>query len=185
MSTLHAAFFLILAGGTTSAFAERIACESDQDRLEACTTVLPGSRIRLVEQLSRTPCVEGRNWGVDTTRNSIWTSGGCRAVFDVQPPRNDPYSKEYRGDEPLRDEPRRDPQYADSLHAHADGVRTKARDACIDQAMSGSAFGPGRITAGDARWIGHGLFAVGLDTPDGPLTCTVDPDGNVRSMDGR
>ena len=82
MSALRAALILILAGGATPAFAEQITCQSDQDRPDACTTVLPGSRVRLVEQLSRTPCVEGQNWGVDTNHGSIWVSRGCRAVFD-------------------------------------------------------------------------------------------------------
>ena len=95
MSALRAVFVLILAGGTTSALAEQITCESHQDGVEACSTVLPGSRVRLVEQLSKAPCIEGQNWGLDTKLNSVWISSGCRAVFDVKPPRDDPNAKRH------------------------------------------------------------------------------------------
>ena len=101
MSTLRAALILVLAGWTTAAFAERTTCESHQNGVEACSTVLPGSRVRLVEQLSNTPCIEGQNWGLDTKLNSIWISSGCRGVFEVKPPHDDPNAKrnEQRGDD--------------------------------------------------------------------------------------
>jgi hypothetical protein len=86
MSALRAALILILAGGATSALADQITCESRQQRAEACSTVAAGSSVRLVQQLSNTPCVEGSNWGTGPDRDSIWVSAGCRAVFDVQPP---------------------------------------------------------------------------------------------------
>ena len=189
MSTLRAALFLILAGNATSALAEHITCESPQGNLEACTTVQPGSSIRMVQQLGNTPCIEGRNWGVDTNHNSIWISGGCRAVFDVQAPSNGPNSEaQYRDNEPReeppRDEPRGDPGYASSQYGRADSMRA-VRDACIDEAASGQRFRPAQVTASDPRWIGHGMLSVNLDTPVGPLTCTVDRDGNVRSIDSR
>jgi hypothetical protein len=95
MSVLRAVFILILASGMTSAFAEQITCESHQDGVEACSTVLAGSHVRLVEQLSKAPCIEGQSWGLDTKLNSVWISGGCRAVFDVKPPRDDPNSKRH------------------------------------------------------------------------------------------
>lgn len=190
MSALRAALILILAGDATSALAEQITCESHQGGIEACTTVPPGAHVRFVEQLSRTPCVEGRNWGVDTIHNSIWTSSGCRALFDVQASRNDAYSEvPYRDDElrdePRRDEPRRDSYYTSSQYVRVDNMRAKARDACIDQAASDQAFRPDQIGASPARWIGHGMLSVSLDTPDGPFICTVDRDGNVRSIDSR
>lgn len=190
MSALRAALFLILAGNATSALAEHITCESPQGNLEACTTVQRGSSVRFVQQLSNTPCIEGRNWGVDTNHSSIWISGGCRAVFDVQAPRNDSYGEaQYRDDEPReeprRDEPRGDPGYASSQDARADSMHAKVRDACIDEAASGQAFRPAQVNASDPRWIGHGMLSVNLDTPAGPLTCTVDRDGNVRSIDNR
>ena len=35
--------------------------------------------VRLVRQLSRTECVQNRNWGL--YRHSVWVKDGCRAVF--------------------------------------------------------------------------------------------------------
>jgi len=95
MSALKTALTLVLATGTTAAFAEQVTCESHQDGLEACTTILAGSQVRIVKQLSDAPCVEGKSWGVDTTRNSVWTSAGCMAVFDVKPPQDDPNAKRH------------------------------------------------------------------------------------------
>ena len=40
-----------------------------------------GSDVRLVSQVSKTRCVEGRTWGWN--RAGIWVSGGCAAVFRV------------------------------------------------------------------------------------------------------
>jgi hypothetical protein len=37
--------------------------------------------VRLIRRLSDAPCVEGRTWGYD--RDGIWTSRGCRAIFEV------------------------------------------------------------------------------------------------------
>ena len=41
-----------------------------------------GSRVWLVRQISKTPCVEGRNWGWN--RAGVWVDGGCDGVFRVQ-----------------------------------------------------------------------------------------------------
>ena len=36
---------------------------------------------QLTKQLSKTPCVEGHNWGWD--QRGVWVSRGCRAEFVV------------------------------------------------------------------------------------------------------
>jgi DUF3011 family protein len=41
-----------------------------------------GSKVWLVRQVSKTPCVEGRNWGWN--RAGVWVDGGCDGVFRVQ-----------------------------------------------------------------------------------------------------
>lgn len=41
-----------------------------------------GSRVYLVRQISKTRCLEGRNWGWN--RAGIWVDGGCEGVFRVQ-----------------------------------------------------------------------------------------------------
>ena len=40
-----------------------------------------GSRVRLVQQISKTRCVEGRTWGWN--RAGIWVDKGCGAQFLV------------------------------------------------------------------------------------------------------
>jgi hypothetical protein len=85
----------------------------------------------------------------------------------------------YRGDESRRDEPRSDPRYINSQYERADNIRERARDACIEAAPS-QAFG-----ASTAHWLGQGSLWVTLDTPTGPLICTVGRDGSVRSIDRR
>lgn len=57
-----------------------VRCESRDNRTERCA-VGGGGDIRLVRQLSGSPCVRGRNWGTDS--RGIWVSGGCRAEFSV------------------------------------------------------------------------------------------------------
>ena len=262
MSSLRAAILLIIAGGATTAYAEQITCESHQSQTEACGTLQPGGNVRLVQQLSNAPCVEGQNWGIRTSPNhdAIWVSGGCRAVFDVQPSYNSTAdsahydnstadrvqydnnardnvqyadtshspawrrgfddgergmfdrradSAEYRdgyraGKDALRNEnrysgtgnppdayrgveppPPSDERADGQRYASGDSPRRIARSACIEQAASGQPFGPDQIRTGDVRWIGQGVMAVNVDTPDGPLMCTVDRDGNVRSIESR
>ena len=57
-----------------------IRCESRDSR-----TVLCGADVRygvrLVSQLSRSSCIQGRTWGV--ARNGVWVSQGCRAQFRI------------------------------------------------------------------------------------------------------
>jgi hypothetical protein len=264
MSSLRAALILIIAGGATTAYAEQITCESHQSQTEACGTLQPGGNVRLVQQLSNTACVEGQNWGIRTSPNhdAIWVSGGCRAVFDVQPSYNSTadrvqYDNDARDNSQYADTSQAPPQYADTSHSpawqrgfddgergmfdrradsaeyrdgyragkdavlnenrysdtrnppdayrsaepppppprdeRADGQRYAsgesprriARSACIEQAASGQPFGSDQIRTSDVRWIGQGLMAVNVDTPDGPLMCTVDRDGNVRSIESR
>ena len=57
-----------------------VRCESRDNRTERCAAG-GGGDIRLVRQLSGSPCVRGRNWGTDS--RGIWVSGGCRAEFSV------------------------------------------------------------------------------------------------------
>jgi DNA-binding transcriptional regulator/RsmH inhibitor MraZ len=59
----------------------QVTCESKGNRRAECTMDTRG-RVRIIRQLSGSQCVEGRNWGV--TGNSVWVSGGCRAVFSSE-----------------------------------------------------------------------------------------------------
>ncbi|GAB2520357.1 DUF3011 domain-containing protein [Lysobacter humi (ex Lee et al. 2017)] len=62
------------------AAAERFRCESDNGGPRFCPVDARGS-IRLVRQLSRSPCTEGRTWGRD--RGGVWVEQGCRGEFEV------------------------------------------------------------------------------------------------------
>jgi hypothetical protein len=57
-----------------------IRCESRDSRTVYCG-VDSRAGVRLVRQLSSSPCIEGRSWGV--ARDGIWVSRGCRADFRV------------------------------------------------------------------------------------------------------
>ena len=111
MYTLRAAIFLVLAGSASLAFADQVTCESQQEATERCPLNGPSS-VTLAEQISKTPCIEGRNWGVDG--NAIWVSGGCRARFDLQPQ----YDRTARYDAQYGDE--RSPEWQ---HGFEDGQR--------------------------------------------------------------
>ena len=226
MSVLRTALLLAIAGTATSALAEQITCESHQNAAEACGTVQPGSSVRLVRQISNSPCIQGRSW--DSSDDSIWVSQGCRAVFDVQPPPGRGVADENDGyQQPYRDEQRAQPRYAEQQdesndddagrgdddrgdyegddsrqadedqprdghrsydgrhYAHADSRRESARQSCIERTISEYSFAPDEVTSTAVRWIGEGRISVSLDTPNGPMACTVERDGDVRLIDRR
>jgi hypothetical protein len=58
-----------------------VRCESQDGRTQTCPAD-GAERVNLARQLSRTECVEGKNWGVN--RDGIWVDDGCRADFEVQ-----------------------------------------------------------------------------------------------------
>ncbi|MET0581938.1 MAG: DUF3011 domain-containing protein [Pseudoxanthomonas sp.] len=74
---------LLLAGWAHSVAAEpaggmRFRCESERTQQHYCE-VDTREGITLVKQLSRTPCMQGRNWDYD--RHGVWVSHRCRAEF--------------------------------------------------------------------------------------------------------
>lgn len=56
-----------------------VVCESHDGAVRECATGFRGPAV-LMENLSSTPCVEGRNWG-NTGRGTVWVQAGCRASF--------------------------------------------------------------------------------------------------------
>lgn len=56
-----------------------VTCESEDERYRRCNTGFRG-RARLVRQLSRSECIEGRSWGQGN--GMVWVSRGCRARFE-------------------------------------------------------------------------------------------------------
>ena len=81
--------FQLLSDGDTEPVAvaprgKLVMCESIKSLAQRCA-VETGAGVRLHKQLSRTQCVEGRNWGYDG--NGIWVEEGCRGEFEVDAPR--------------------------------------------------------------------------------------------------
>lgn len=62
------------------AFSYTIVCESEHKRYQRCPADIRGP-VRLINQFSDAPCIQGRTWGYD--RHSIWVDKGCRAEFEI------------------------------------------------------------------------------------------------------
>lgn len=69
-------------GGNWGGSSYSIECSSDDNRMRSCAWERRQGRPVLIQQLSRTQCVEGRNWGYNG--NSLWVNGGCRARFGAR-----------------------------------------------------------------------------------------------------
>lgn len=61
---------------------KEVTCESVGNEQTECDMDTHGE-VRLVRQLSRTECVQNRNWGL--YHHSVWVKDGCRAVFSNVP----------------------------------------------------------------------------------------------------
>jgi hypothetical protein len=59
---------------------QRIVCESQRGTREICVAETHNG-VALVQQLSRTACLEFQNWGYDQDHNLIWVDQGCRGEF--------------------------------------------------------------------------------------------------------
>ena len=55
-----------------------VRCDSNDNRYRECRMDTRGG-VRLVRQVSKTRCEEGRNWG--RLRDGVWVDRGCRAEF--------------------------------------------------------------------------------------------------------
>ena len=59
---------------------QTIKCEANNNNRKYCGSYRPGE-VRMQQQISGSPCVEGQSWGVD--RQGLWVERGCRAIFAV------------------------------------------------------------------------------------------------------
>jgi hypothetical protein len=59
---------------------QSVRCESIHSRRTYCRVYTSGT-VRLMRQLSRNACIEGRTWA--TSSQGIWVSNGCRADFAI------------------------------------------------------------------------------------------------------
>ena len=60
---------------------DSIRCESNDGRRNYCGNY-DYNRVRLDRQISDSPCVNGRSWGVDD--RGLWVDNGCRALFTIE-----------------------------------------------------------------------------------------------------
>ena len=67
--------------GNGGSDAVTVTCSSDNGRRNVCPVNTRGG-VRLTNQRSGSPCVQGQTWGFDG--RSIWVDRGCRADFLVQ-----------------------------------------------------------------------------------------------------
>lgn len=66
-------------GNDRSAYNQEIVrCNSDDERRHYCNIDTRGG-VRVVRQISGTPCREGETWGYDN--QGLWVDHGCRAEF--------------------------------------------------------------------------------------------------------
>ncbi len=68
-------------GNLPTATGETFTCESRDGRRRYCAADLRGRSVAVVRNISREPCAEGSNFGVD--RRGVWVDGGCRAEFRI------------------------------------------------------------------------------------------------------
>lgn len=59
-----------------------VTCSSNGNRTQTCAWQGRGRPV-LIEQLSGSPCIEGRSWG-SRGGNTIWVSNGCRGRFGTR-----------------------------------------------------------------------------------------------------
>lgn len=58
-----------------------VLCESKDNRRRHCRADIYDGGVAVVRNISRTPCVEGRNFGWDD--RGVWVDHGCRAEFRI------------------------------------------------------------------------------------------------------
>ena len=73
--------FVFLVIPAFSAAQQSVTCEANNENRKYCGSYDP-DQVRLDRQISGSPCVEGRTWGVD--RQGLWVQQGGRAVFFIR-----------------------------------------------------------------------------------------------------
>ncbi len=68
----------VAQSGITAQNGRNVTCASDDGRRHYCGVNTSGG-VRMVNQRSGSPCIQGQTWGYD--RAGIWVDRGCRADF--------------------------------------------------------------------------------------------------------
>lgn len=128
-----------------------VTCESVGKAQTECDMDTHGE-VRLVRQLSRTECVQNRNWGL--YHHSVWVKDGCRAVFSNAGTRR----SSFRSAVPV-----------------GMGVAGELLGACNVRAKADGALVT-RVPVNDQ------VTELIIDYPDGRFLCMVRNDGLVQSL---
>ncbi len=164
---------LVLAcAATEGAYAQdrSVVCESIDNGRNSCPIRTDG-HVRMVEQMSRAPCVKHQNW--DTEEGSVWVSNGCRARFELVRDDRD----ERRGYDDRREAPPPPPPPPPS-----DGASVRLQAKCAHRVADYRRISPDDAIPQGSRTVDDGVFEVTIGTPQGSMVCTVDRDGNVRGV---
>ena len=81
-----------------------IKCESNDGNRKYCGQVDPRSQVTIQQQISGSPCEQGRSWGVDN--RGLWVDRGCRAIFNTGGGGGDEYDRGPGFGPPITDYPR-------------------------------------------------------------------------------
>ena len=73
--------FAFLVIPAFAAAQQSITCEANNNNRKYCGSYNP-DQVRFDRQISGSPCIQGRTWGVD--RQGLWVEQGCRAVFIIR-----------------------------------------------------------------------------------------------------
>lgn len=102
LSAMAFALALALLPRPAAAQGRVVECSSMKDRYAWCRTGGLGS-VRLVRQLSHSPCILWQTWGPDPDGGGIWVREGCRGQFAVsawgRPPGGGP-GNDWNGNRP-------------------------------------------------------------------------------------
>jgi len=78
MNSVKMLIALGLAANAGMVLAQDVTCESKDNKRVECPMDTAGA-VRLVKQLSNSPCTEGVSWGL--SKHAVWVERGCRGVF--------------------------------------------------------------------------------------------------------
>jgi hypothetical protein len=167
---------ILLAFATSHvAFAQdrSVVCESIDNGRNSCPMRTDG-HIRLAEQMSKAPCVKHQNWDVEN--GGVWVSDGCRGRFELV------RDEEGRRDENRGYDDRRDQAPPPPPPPPSDGASARLQSKCAHRVADYRRISPDDAIPQGSRVVSDGMFEVTIGTPQGPMVCTVDNDGNVRGV---
>ena len=167
-----AAALVLSCAGAHSVYAQdrSIVCESIDNGRNSCSLRTDG-HVRMVEQISKAPCIKHQSWDVED--GGIWVSNGCRARFEVV--ERDNRDDRRGGDDDRRDAPPPPPP-------PAEGASARLQAKCAHRVADYRRISPDDAIPQGSRAVDDGVFEVTIGTPQGPMVCTVDRDGNVRGV---